>query len=111
MDNFIETNDDSLESESENEEENNNTETQSPSLRSPADTASVSDSQQKMGNIKMRNVFHICAMCCRGPAQEGLHKRFELSAGTSLSSCSACHSASFCSKGTDIITIIHTYIH
>ena len=48
------------------------------------------------GEVYVKNMLQICAMCCKGPAQEGLHKKFTLSMKTqTLHSCAACHSAYF----------------
>ena len=54
----------------------------------------------KEGSIYLKSRLLICATCCRGPAQEELPPNFTLDEDKLLSSCSACQSAYFCSKGT-----------
>lgn len=42
-------------------------------------------------------VYTICALCCKGPKQIGLEKLLEID-DKALKTCSACHSAYFCSR-------------
>jgi hypothetical protein len=48
--------------------------------------------------VYFKEMLHICASCCKGPAQPGLRQKYTLSAGEKLSKCSACKSIYFCSK-------------
>lgn len=101
MSNFIDTTDvdgdeeDTIDSSSSSSSSSEKGDYQSSS--SSSGSGSGSSAEDEGGYVKSR--FQICAMCCRGPPQEGLKKQFTISLEKAIHSCSGCHSAYFCSKG------------